>query len=100
MWPAPPECSRPACCATTLWRRRGGFVAVSYRDGAISDIWTAVRRCAEHTVTEYRPMCEFGWHGGDRPATEAACQACRQVRSSPATSSAPSAALLKRDPDQ
>ena len=40
-----------------------GFVAGRYRNGAYSDIWTNVRRCAERTFLAYAPACECGWRG-------------------------------------
>jgi hypothetical protein len=32
-----------------------GYVAGRYRDGAYSDLWTDVRRCAWRTFTDYAP---------------------------------------------
>ena len=39
------------------------FVAGRYRDGALSDGWTDVTRCARGTFTEYLPTCGCGWRG-------------------------------------
>jgi hypothetical protein len=47
-----------------------GFVAGRYRNGAYSDIWTDVRRCAERTFTAYAPACSCGWIGPPQPPTE------------------------------
>ncbi len=40
-----------------------GFVAGRYRNGALSDIWTDVTRCAEGTFTAFVGACECGWRG-------------------------------------
>ena len=40
-----------------------GYLAGSYRDGALSDEWTDVFRCAESTFTAYVPGCSCGWYG-------------------------------------
>jgi hypothetical protein len=45
-----------------------GYVSGRYRDGALSDIWTDVTRCAERTFTAYVPACERGWRGSAKPA--------------------------------
>ena len=42
-----------------------------YRNGAYSDIWTDVRRCADRTFLAYAGACECGWRGADHPSTEA-----------------------------
>ncbi|MGI5131967.1 hypothetical protein ACQEVB_34545 [Pseudonocardia sp. CA-107938] len=47
-----------------------GFVAGRYRNGAFSDRWTDVLRCAELTFTAYAPACSCGWLGRTFPATE------------------------------
>jgi hypothetical protein len=48
-----------------------GFVAGRYRNGAFSDRWTDVLRCADLTFTAYAPSCSCGWRGPQFPATEA-----------------------------
>jgi hypothetical protein len=40
-----------------------GFLAGRYRDGAYSDVWTDVSRCAEGTFVRYAPACTCGWGG-------------------------------------
>jgi hypothetical protein len=60
--------------------RRGahrGFVAGRYRNGAWSDSWTEVGRCAPGTFTAFAPACRCGWRGESRlPASAAGEQAC------------------------
>ncbi|WP_297649654.1 hypothetical protein [Pseudonocardia sp.] len=56
-----------------------GFVAGRYRDGAYSDIWTDVRRCAFRTFTGYAPACSCGWRGPAQPVTEIAYIACSRA---------------------
>ncbi len=48
-----------------------GFVAGRYRNGAFSDRWTDVLRCADLTFTAYAPSCSCGWRGPLFPATDA-----------------------------
>lgn len=55
-----------------------GFGADRYRNGSFSDVWTDVRRCAEHTFTAYAPACSCGWRGPARPVTDIAHMACRR----------------------
>ena len=45
-----------------------GYVAGRYRDGALSDTWTDVTRCAEQTFIAYVARCGCGWLGDDQPA--------------------------------
>jgi hypothetical protein len=45
-----------------------GYVAGRYRDGALSDIWTDVARCAERTFTAYLARCGCGWLGDPPPS--------------------------------
>jgi hypothetical protein len=45
-----------------------GYVAGRYRNGALSDIWTDVTRCAARTFTAYVAACECGWTGTPKPA--------------------------------
>ncbi|MEU7812978.1 hypothetical protein [Pseudonocardia sp. NPDC049154] len=40
-----------------------GYIAGRYRNGALSDIWTDVTRCAQGTFTALVPACECGWRG-------------------------------------
>jgi hypothetical protein len=52
-------------------------VAGRYRDGAWSDSWTEVGRCAPATFTAFAPACSCGWRGAARmPANPAGEQAC------------------------
>lgn len=46
-----------------------GFLVGQYRDGAFSDAWTDVSRCAEGTFVGYAPACSCGWRGAPQPAT-------------------------------
>ncbi|MFC4950162.1 hypothetical protein [Pseudonocardia sp. GCM10023141] len=56
-----------------------GFVAGRYRDGAFSDAWTDVRRCAERTFTAYHPGCTCGWTGAAHPASDIGWHHCRRA---------------------
>ena len=53
-----------------------GYVAGRYRDGAYSDLWTDVRRCAWRTFTDYAPACSCGWRGAAQPITDTAYLGC------------------------
>lgn len=55
-----------------------GFVAGRYRDGAWSDRWTEVHRCAEGTFTGYAPACRCGWRGPVQPPTAEGHLACQR----------------------
>ena len=55
-----------------------GFVAGRYRDGAYSDAWTDVRRCADRTFTAYAPACSCGWRGTAQPASQVGLVQCRR----------------------
>ena len=46
-----------------------GYLVGRYRDGAFSDAWTDVSRCAEGTFVGYAPACSCGWRGPLQPAT-------------------------------
>ena len=48
-----------------------GFLAGRYRNGALSDAWTDVSRCAEGTFVGYVPACSCGWRGAVQPASPA-----------------------------
>ena len=56
-----------------------GFVAGRYRNGAFSDRWTDVLRCAESTFTAYAPACSCGWRGRLFAATDAGHLDSRRV---------------------
>jgi hypothetical protein len=45
-----------------------GYLAGRYRDGAYSDAWTDVARCAPGTFVAYAPACSCGWRGAAQPA--------------------------------
>lgn len=73
-----------------------GYVAGRYRDGALSNIWTDVRRCAERTFVAYRPACECGWLGPAMPATaegHLACLRCWAIEHGPPASAVLAGAL-------
>jgi hypothetical protein len=55
-----------------------GFVAGRYRNGALSDSWTEVERCAEGTFTAFVAACECGWHGPTHRADDRGAEACRR----------------------
>ena len=55
-----------------------GYVAGRYRDGALSDTWTDVRRCAERTFITYVARCRCGWRGNDNPASPDGYHACQR----------------------
>jgi hypothetical protein len=40
-----------------------------YRNGALSDAWTDVSRCADGTFVGYVPACTCGWRGAVQQAT-------------------------------
>lgn len=56
-----------------------GYVAGRYRDGAYSDIWTDVRRCAYLTFTAYAPACSCGWRGAAIRVGDTALIACHRT---------------------
>ena len=56
-----------------------GYVAGRYRNGAWSDDWTDVRRCAEATFAAYAAACECGWRGPAEPATAQGYLSCQRV---------------------
>ena len=68
-----------------------GYVAGRYRDGALSDTWTDVRRCAERTFITYVARCRCGWRGNDYPASPDGYLACQRelIKTHPLSISAP-----------
>lgn len=88
-----------------------GYVAGRYRDGALSDTWTDVRRCAEQTFITYVARCQCGWRGNDYPANPDGHLACQRelIKTHPLSISAPTGwaqrygrqphARYQRDPD-
>lgn len=56
-----------------------GFLVGRYRDGAFSDAWTDVSRCAEGTFVAYAPACSCGWRGAAQPATAAGRLWCARL---------------------
>jgi hypothetical protein len=56
-----------------------GYVAGRYRNGAFSDIWTDVAKCAERTFTAYAPACECGWRGALQKASDDGYSACQRI---------------------
>ena len=55
-----------------------GYVAGRYRDGALSDTWTDVTRCAQGTFIGYAPACTCGWVGRIQPSSPPGLKACLQ----------------------
>jgi hypothetical protein len=55
-----------------------GYVAGRYRDGALSDAWTDVTRCADRTFVRYVARCWCGWLGVGHPASPAGYHACQR----------------------
>ncbi|MGH3916769.1 MAG: hypothetical protein ACRDTC_25650 [Pseudonocardiaceae bacterium] len=55
-----------------------GYVAGRYRNGALSDDWTDVTRCAERTFISYVARCRCGWLGNDYPPNPDGYNICRQ----------------------
>jgi hypothetical protein len=55
-----------------------GFIAGRYRNGALSDAWTEVDRCAEGTFTAYVAACACGWHGPAHRPDDLGSEACRR----------------------
>ncbi|MDQ2706447.1 MAG: hypothetical protein M3Z25_01890 [Actinomycetota bacterium] len=56
-----------------------GYIADRYRDGALSDTWTDVVRCARGTFVGFVPVCTCGWTGAIQPATVAGFQASQHA---------------------
>jgi hypothetical protein len=56
-----------------------GFIAGRYRNGACSDVWTDVRRCASRTFTHYLPACTCGWTGVPVGADEVGWMRCQRA---------------------
>lgn len=56
-----------------------GFVAGVYRDGALSDIWTDVTRCARGTFIRLVAACDCGWRGTDQPVTFTGFKECQRA---------------------
>jgi hypothetical protein len=56
-----------------------GYIAGRYRDGACSDEWTDVSRCAENTFVAYVPACSCGWRGPAERPTAGGRLRCRRV---------------------
>lgn len=55
------------------------YVAGRYRDGALSDTWTDVARCARGTFIGYVPACSCGWTGAIRENTPAGFRECQRA---------------------
>jgi hypothetical protein len=55
-----------------------GYVAGRYRNGALSDTWTDVTRCAERTFVAYVARCGCGWLGNDHPSNPYGYHTCQQ----------------------
>ncbi|MCE3551384.1 hypothetical protein LWC33_07955 [Pseudonocardia sp. RS11V-5] len=59
--------------------RHEGFVAGRYRNGALSDSWTDVTRCAHGTFTAFVPACECGWRGTPQRPDQRGLERCRDA---------------------
>jgi hypothetical protein len=55
------------------------YVAGRYRDGALSDTWTDVARCARGTFVGYVPACSCGWTGSIRANTVEGFRECQRA---------------------
>jgi hypothetical protein len=55
------------------------YVAGRYRDGALSDTWTDVARCAPGTFVGYVPACTCGWTGAIRLSTVEGFRECQRA---------------------
>lgn len=55
------------------------YVAGRYRDGALSDTWTDVARCARGTFVGYVPACSCGWIGDIRAGTVDGFRECQRA---------------------
>ena len=55
-----------------------GYIAGRYRDGALSDTWTDVVRCAEKTFVAYLARCRCGWLGNAQPSNPDGYSTCQQ----------------------
>jgi hypothetical protein len=55
-----------------------GYLAGRYRNGAYSDVWTDVSRCAEGTFVGYAAACTCGWRGPVRRADDVGRVRCRR----------------------
>jgi hypothetical protein len=62
----------------TAAHHHAGYVAGCYRDGARSDTWTDVARCARGTFVRYVPACTCGWYGSARPSTTSGFRDCQR----------------------
>jgi hypothetical protein len=56
-----------------------GYLAGRYRDGAYSDMWTDVRRCAHATFIGYAPACSCGWRAPAQPVSDIAPLLCHRI---------------------
>jgi hypothetical protein len=54
-----------------------GFIAGRYRNGALSDNWTDVTRCAHGTFTAFVPACGCGWRGTPQRPDQRGLERCR-----------------------
>ena len=54
-----------------------GLIAGRYRDGALSDGWTDVTRCAWGTFTAYVATCRCGWRGTAQVPDARGADRCR-----------------------
>jgi hypothetical protein len=77
-----------------------GYVAGRYRDGALSDTWTDVARCARGTFVGYVPACSCGWFGAIRPNTVDGFRASQHALRSEHLSQLRPAAVSGRGPSR
>jgi hypothetical protein len=78
-----------------------GYVAGRYRDGALSDTWTDVTRCAERTFIAYLARCGCGWLGEPHPADPDGYHTCQRdlIRNHLSSIATPRPAGTDRSPD-
>nr|WP_281010698.1 hypothetical protein [Pseudonocardia alni] len=76
-----PKPAASVACAMPDHRRSLGhevYIAGRYRNGAFSDAWTDVTRCAEGTFTAYAAACPCGWHGPTHRPDDNGARACHR----------------------
>ena len=75
-------------------------VAGRYRDGALSDTWTDVARCARGTFVGFVPACTCGWTGAIRPGTVVGFAECQRALRVEHLAQLPPIAAPRRSPSR